>query len=125
MISLNEIEKIHGLLIDTFGGTHGIRDRNALESAIQRPFATFESNDLYPTAVLKAAAVFESIISNHPFVDGNKRVAFVVMRLLLQEYKIDIKTSENKKYQFVIAAASGKLSFEQISNWITNHIIKL
>jgi endo-1,4-beta-D-glucanase Y len=47
------------------------------------------------------------------------------MRLLLQEYKIDIKTSENKKYQFVIAAASGKLSFEQISNWITNHIIKL
>lgn len=85
MISIYEVEKIHSLLIEKFGGTHGIRDRNALESAIQRPYSTFDSKDLYPSNVLKASAIFESIISNHPFVDGNKRVAYVVMRLMLQD----------------------------------------
>jgi death-on-curing protein len=66
----------------------------------------------------KAAAIFESVISNYPFVDGNKRTAYVLMRLLLLEHKLDLATVEDAKYDFVITAAKGELSFEQIKSWI-------
>ena len=75
MITLREVESIHEILIDKFGGSNGIRDRGILESAINRPYQTFDQIELYPLPVDKAAAIFESIISNHPFVDGNKTTA--------------------------------------------------
>ena len=88
MISRQEVESIHEILIEKFGGSSGIRDREILESAVGRPYQTFDQNDLYPSPIDKAAAIFESIISNHPFVDGNKRTAYVVMRLMLLECKL-------------------------------------
>jgi len=77
MITLQEVESIHEILIEKFGGSKGIRDRDILESAINRPYQTFDQKDLYPLPIDKAAAIFESLISNHPFVDGNKRTAYV------------------------------------------------
>jgi death-on-curing protein len=77
MISLSEVKHIHNILIAKFGGSKGIRDLGILESAINRPYQTFDKNELYPDPEDKAAAIFESIISNHPFVDGNKRTAYV------------------------------------------------
>lgn len=70
MISLEEVLQIHELLIKRFGGTLGLRDKRLLESSIQRPFATFDGVELYPTSVEKAAALAESIVTNHPFIDG-------------------------------------------------------
>jgi death on curing protein len=67
MIDISDVEKIHNLLIDKFGGSKGVRDRGALESAIARPFATFDNTDLYPSPTDKAAAILESIVTNHPF----------------------------------------------------------
>lgn len=81
MISLKEIEKIHTTLIETFGGTHGIRDKPGLASALARPFQTFGQNDLYPGTLMKVAALIESIVTNHPFIDGNKRTGYVIMRI--------------------------------------------
>lgn len=75
MIDIKDVENIHAILIDKFGGSKGIRDQGALESALHRPNSTFEQQDLYPTAIDKAAAILESIFMNHPFVDGNKRTA--------------------------------------------------
>jgi death-on-curing protein len=125
MISLKEVLQIHNLLIDKYGGSKGVRDINALEAALQRPHATFDNKELYPSAVLKASAIFESIISNHPFIDGNKRTGWVMMRLILLENNMDIVASQKEKYNFVISAASGKLSFDEISEWIDrNKIIK-
>lgn len=72
MIALDEVERIHEILIDKFGGKKGLRDKGLLESSIQRPFQTFDQKELYPEPVDKAAAILENIISNHPFVDGNK-----------------------------------------------------
>jgi death on curing protein len=118
MITLSVVENIHDILIEKFGGLKGIRDRGILESALNRPYQTFDGNDLYPTPLDKAAAIFESIISNHPFVDGNKRTAYVLMRLLLLEHKIDFTVTEETKYNFVISAAKGELKFEQIRDWI-------
>ena len=73
MIELRDVLNIHNILIDKFGGSKGVRDQDSLESAIHRPFATFDNQDLYPTPADKSAAILESILINHPFVDGNKR----------------------------------------------------
>ena len=70
MIPFKEVELLHRILIDKFGGSHGIRDKAALESAISRPFQTFDGNDLYPSVFEKAASLIESILVNHPFIDG-------------------------------------------------------
>ncbi len=121
MIDLRDVENIHNILIERFGGSRGIRDRAALESAINRPFQTFDQKELYPTTLDKAAAIFESIISNHPFIDGNKRTAYVLMRITLLESKLDIVADENAKYDFVIAAAKGELQFDKIRDWISKN----
>src|SRR5436190_4409370 len=122
MISLKEVENIHEILIDKFGGTKGIRDRGALKSAINRPYQTFDQKELYPDPVDKAAAIFESLITNHPFIDGNKRVAYVVLRLTLQEYDLDIVADEERKYQFVMSAAKGEIKFDLIKAWIRENV---
>ena len=122
MIEVSEVEKIHDILIDRFGGAKGIRDKGILESAIGRPFQTFDGKDLYPDPVDKAAAIFESIVSNHPFVDGNKRTAYVVLRLILKRNQLDIKVDQDVKYDFVIKAAKGELTFAKIRAWITDNL---
>lgn len=119
MISTAEVQKIHDILIEKFGGANGVRDKNALLSALNRPYSTFEEQDLYPTAIEKAAAIMESIVTNHPFVDGNKRTGYVLMRLMLMHDGIDITANENDKYEFVIDIARGEMDFEQIKQWIT------
>jgi len=122
MISLEEVEGIHEILIDRFGGTKGIRDRGALESAISRPYQTFDQKELYPKPIDKAAAIFESLISNHPFIDGNKRTAYVLMRLTLMEANITLHADQNERFDFVLKAAKGELKFDQIKRWLTNHV---
>ena len=121
MISIKEAEQIHKILIDTFGGAHGIRDLSALESALSRPFQTFDDKELYPTAIDKAAALAESILNNHPFVDGNKRTGYVLMRLFLLENGEDINATQVDKYEFVMSIASGKIRFEEIVSWLEKH----
>jgi death on curing protein len=84
MIDLKQALNIHKVLIEKFGGTDGLKDQGALESALARPYATFDQNELYPTPVEKASAILESILINHPFLDGNKRTGYVFMRLLIR-----------------------------------------
>ena len=72
MISREETEKLHDILLRSFGGSSGIRDLSALESALLRPFQTFGDTQLYPSVVEKASALIESILNNHPFVDGTR-----------------------------------------------------
>lgn len=118
MIKLNEVIAIHEILIERFGGSKGIRDKGILESAINRPYQTFDAKDLYPESVDKAAAIFESIIINHPFIDGNKRTAYVLMRLMLLNGQQDIAATEDEKFDFVIRSAQGQFSFIEIKSWI-------
>ncbi len=122
MITVSEVILIHDILIDKFGGTHGIRDRGLLESAISRPFQTFNKRELYPSIIQKAAALIESLVTNHPFIDGNKRIGYVIMRLYLLDKGYDILANQDDKYDFVMKIAAGKVDFERICNWIKNHI---
>jgi len=118
MISVKEAVSIHDILIDKFGGAKGLRDKGALESALGRPFSTFENRDLYPTPADKAAAILESIVKNHPFIDGNKRTGYVLMRLTLLQTGLDIDAEQDDKYEFVISISKGELDFDQIKKWI-------
>jgi len=122
MISISEVILIQDILIDKFAGLRGIRDMGLLESAVSRPFQTFDNNDLYPTVIKKAAALIESVVTNHPFIDGNKRIGYVIMRLFLLDNGFDIISKQDDKYDFVIKIATGKLDFEKICAWIEEHV---
>ncbi|HRO48468.1 type II toxin-antitoxin system death-on-curing family toxin [Agriterribacter sp.] len=124
MISIEETEKIHKVLVDTFGGTHGIRDLDALQSALSRPFQTFDNADLYPGVLEKAASLIESLLNNHPFVDGNKRTGYVLTRLFLLTNKYNIEATQQDKYDFVISIASGKIRYKEILIWLESHTKK-
>ena len=119
MIGLSEVIKIHSILIERHGGSHGIRDKNLLESAISRPFATFDNNDLYQNPIEKAAAMLESMLINHPFIDGNKRIGYVLTRLILLDNQIDIDASQEEKYEFVIKVSKAEMKFIEIVEWLT------
>ena len=124
MISIKETEEIHKLVIEMFGGSHGIRDYNALNSALARPFQTFDNKDLYSDTIQKAASLIESILINHPFIDGNKRTGYVLLRMFLIQNGVDISATQEEKYEFVIGIASGKIKYEQILDWLQKHITK-
>jgi len=122
MINYNEVLEIHRVLINEFGGLHGLRDENALKSAIERPFGGYGSNEFYPSPEEKAGAILESLIKNHPFIDGNKRTGYVLMRLLLLNFEKDLSANQDEKYAFVMAVASGQYDFNQIMAWIQKRV---
>ena len=125
MIPIKEVEQLHRILIDKFGGSHGVRDNAALESAIARPFQTFDGNDLYPSVLEKAASLIESILVNHPFIDGNKRTGYTLLRLYLIQNGVDINASPDNKYEFVINIASGILKYEGNLSWLKSNTVKM
>lgn len=118
MISEQEALEIHAILIERFGGSNGIRDKELLDSALNRPYQTFDGQELYPSPIDKAAAILESIIKNHPFVDGNKRTGYVLARLLMMSNQLNIDADQEQKYQFVISISTGELNFDQIREWL-------
>ncbi len=125
MIKAELVITVHELLIENYGGIQGIRDSKGLDSAITRPFMTFDQQELYPTPILKAAALIQSLINNHPFLDGNKRIGYVMMRFFLLQNKLDINATLSEKYDFVIKIANGRILFDQISAWIEKNAKKV
>ena len=125
MIDINDVKLIHQILIEKFGGSYGIRDIKLLESALARPFQTFDEKDLYQSPVEKAAALLESILINHPFIDGNKRIGYVLMRLLLINNDLDISANEEEKYAFVISVSRGTLRWAGIIKWLNEKVVKI
>jgi death-on-curing protein len=112
---------LHEFSIKDFGGASGIRDIGLLESAIARPFQTFGGKDLYPSPFDKAAAMGESLIENHPFVDGNKRTGMLAIVALLKEYGIEVNADSDGLYQFTISISTGEIKFEKIVEWLKNN----
>jgi len=118
MILIEDVLLIHENSIKDFGGSSGVRDKGLLESAISRPFQTFGGEDLYPSPFAKAAAAGESLIINHPFIDGNKRTGMVVMIALLKEYNYQVNANNDSLYQFTISISTGEIKFDQIVEWL-------
>lgn len=118
MISVEQALIVHSEMVLKFGGADGVRDRSLLESALARPFMTFDGVDLYPNAIEKAAAIIESIVVNHPFLDGNKRTGYTLGRLILLGNRVDIIASTDARYDFVINVASGQYTYDDIVAWL-------
>ena len=122
-IGLAEALAIHTELIRASGGSDGVRDQGGLEAALARPFMTFDRTELYPEPVDKAAAVLESIVKNHPFVDGNKRAGYSLMRLTLNTYNLDVAANSDEEYDLVIAAATSLMDLDAVRAWLRPRIV--
>jgi death on curing protein len=118
MITMGEVLRLHELSVEIYGGANGVRDMGLLASAVARPFQTFGGNELYLSAIEKAAAIAESIILNHPFIDGNKRTGFLAMFALLEKGSIELVATESGIYEFVINISTGKITFDEIVEWL-------
>ena len=117
-LSLNEVLDIYNKIMQQSGGTIGIRDVGAFESAIAQPRMSFGGNDLYPTIVEKATALCFSLVMNHPFLDGNKRIGHAAMEifLILNGYEIDSTVDEQEI--IILSLASGKLDRNEFNEWL-------
>ena len=121
-LSLGEIIDLHQALLDQTGGASGIRDLAGLESALAQPRATFDSVDLHPTAVQKAAALGYSLTLNHPFVDGNKRVAHAAMEVFLLLNGRELVGTLDEQECLMLDLAAGQVTREQLADWLEQHI---
>jgi death-on-curing protein len=111
-ISLDQVLRLHDKILSDTGGSTGLRDQGALESAVAQPRMTFGGQDLYPTLPEKAAALGFSLIQNHPSVDGNKRIGLASTILLIRANGFDLQASVDETEQVVLAVAAGKMSRE-------------
>ncbi|MBV4417955.1 type II toxin-antitoxin system death-on-curing family toxin [Clostridium tyrobutyricum] len=120
-IFLEYIIKLHDKMIDSTGGSKGIRDIELLKSSIENSRATFGGQDLYPTAESKCANICFNIIKNHAFVDCNKRTGIYVMLMLLEYNNIKLEFTQKELVDLGVNIASGKLNQKDIIYWIKNH----
>jgi death on curing protein len=118
MITKEVILRLHELSILKYEGGNGTRDEGLMESAIARPYQTFGGEDLYPTVFEKAAATAESIIINHPFLDGNKRTGLLAMLAVLDNENFELSMSNGEIYNFIVKISTGEVKFEQIVEWL-------
>jgi len=123
-LSISETLELHQRLIASSGGATGIRDLCALESAVSQPHASFGRQDLYPDVVAKAAALCFSLVMNHPFVDGNKRVGHAAMEtfLLLNGFEINSEVDEQEK--IILSLAAGQFDRNNFVLWLREYITK-
>ena len=113
--------KIHSSLIAKTGGMDGVRDANLLDSALKSPFQTFGGNELYPDILDKASQLCYSLIENHPFADGNKRIGVHLALLFLKLNAVDLEYSQQELVDFGLGVASGKISKGEVKAWLLEH----
>lgn len=124
MIEMNQLLHLHRRVLAVSGGGAGIRDNVSLESATVRPFLTFDGDRLYPGLLEKSAALMESLIADHPFVDGNKRTGYIAGIALLDANGMTITASEDECFDLVMSVASGKSGYDEILNWLKKNTQK-
>ena len=120
-LSISEVLELHERLISSSGGPTGIRDLGALESAVNQPYVTFDQQDLYPDLVSKAAAICFSLVMNHPFLDGNKRVGHAALETFLVLNGADFDCSVNEQEQVMLNLAAGRMDRAEFTNWVKMH----
>ena len=116
-----QVIKLHSSLIAKTGGMDGIRDENLLDSALKSPFQTFDGNELYPDIFDKASQLCYSLVENHPFADGNKRIGVHLTLLFLKINNENIEYSQAELIDFGLNIASGKMNKDDIKAWLLNH----
>lgn len=118
-----QVTRIHSSLIAKTGGLEGIRDKNLLDSALKVPFQTFDGKDLYPDILDKATQLCFSLINNHPFSDGNKRIGIHLTLLFLKINNVQLNYVQQELIDLGFGIASSKLQKNDIRKWFENHVV--
>ena len=117
-ITITEVKALHYILIEKYGGSHGLRDEGALESALYRPQSGY-----YKDIIEEAAALWESLSQNHSFIDGNKRIAFAVTDVFLRINGIKIKATSKIILEFITKMyETNTFEYKKLDDWIRKHI---
>ena len=121
-ITLEDLVFIHSAAIARYGGASGIRDAGSLEAAVSRPYASFGGQEIFPGSFAEAAALMESIIQRHPFVDGNKRTGAASAVYLLRRlgYRLTGVTNADL-VGLALSVASNRMSVEELGAWFEDH----
>ena len=123
-LTLNEVLEIHSRVIEQSGGIRGVQNIGALESSLAQPRMTFGGEDLYPTIVEKASALGFSIISNHPFTDGNKRVGHAAIEIFLILNGYEINATIDEQEEIILEVAGSNLGRVEFTEWLRDHIVE-
>jgi len=120
-LSPEQVLFLHSRLISETGGAHGIRDLGMLLSALGRPQTTFEDQELYPDLFTKSAALMDSLVRNHPFVDGNKRTAITSAGIFLRINGLQLTVENEEMVRFTLACAQSQVSLAEMTGWFKHH----
>ena len=123
-LTLTEVLDLYDRIMEQSSGAVGVHDLGAIESALAQPRMTFEDKEQYSTVMEKAAALGFSLISNHPFLDGDKRIGHAGMEvfLILNGYEIDAEVDEQERD--ILQVAAGQLKRDELTVWLNSHIVE-
>lgn len=119
--SKDKVLLLHKLIAEETGGSIGVRDEALLESALETVFASFDGQEFYPTKEEKGARLGYSLISNHAFVDGNKRIGMYVMLTFLEVNGIRLECTDDEIVQVGLSVADGSMDYEELRDWVIAH----
>ncbi len=120
--TLSEIVRLQQCIIQTTGGKTGVLDLRAVDSAVAQPQMTFGGEDFYPALEDKAAALGFSLIKNHGFDDGNKRIGYMAVRMFLRMNKHDLVGTVDEKATVILSLAASEMGREEFAEWVRAHV---
>lgn len=124
-LTLSEVLELHWIVIEVTGGGTGVRDLAGVESAVVQPQMTFGGDELYPTLIDKAAALCFSLVLNHPFVDGNKRIGHAAMETFLMPNGHQLDADVDDAEQLFLQLAAGEVERSELVDWITANLTSM
>lgn len=120
-LSKEKVLSLHGRMAEETGGSSGVREEGLLESALESIFSGFGGQDFYPSTEEKGARLGYSLISNHAFVDGNKRIGVYIMLIFLEVNGVPLDCTDEELVQVGLSVADGTMSYEQVLTWVQEH----
>ena len=122
LLTLEQVLKLHKRVIEQSGGAMGVRNQEGLKSALAQPRMSYADQELYPTLIEKVAALGFSLINNHPFVDGNKRIGHAALEVTLLMNGYEIHADVDSQEAVILAVAASKMSRQDFLEWLQDHV---
>jgi len=123
LLTLEQVLKLHKRVIEQSGGAMGVRNQEGLESALAQPRMSYADQELYPTLIEKVAALGFSLINNHPFVDGNKRIGHAALEVTLLMNGYEIQADVDSQEAVILAVAASKMNRQDFLEWLQEHVV--
>jgi len=124
-LTLGELIELHRRIIDQSGGAEGVRDLGLAESALAQPQMSFDGTELYPALADKAAALCFSLVMNHPFIDGNKRIGHAAMEVFLVMNGFELTADVDDSESVILRLAAGELGRNLFTEWVVRHVTEI